>query len=538
MWGSGGRALPDDDATRSAGSTGAARRLLLQIFGHSAFRPPQEAIVEHVIGGGHAMVVMPTGGGKSLCYQLPALVRPGLGVVVSPLIALMQDQVRALTARGIRAAALNSSQALGESVRIEREIRRGEVDLLYVAPERLMSESCLGLLDQTPLSLVAVDEAHCVAQWGHDFRPEYRALERLSERFPGVPRLALTATADADTRREIRATLGLENAAEFIGGFDRPNLRLLVAAKDQPKRQILDFLHRHRGEAGIIYCLSRARAEAIALWLDRAGIKALAYHAGLDARLRAERQEIFRQEPDCVMVATVAFGLGIDKPDIRFVIHLDLPKGLESYYQEIGRAGRDGLAAETLLLYGIKDVVQMQALIEGPDVADSRKDQARARLDALTAFAEGTDCRRQMLLGHFGEQLPAPCGNCDTCLAPPRRQDRTVEAQKLLSCVYRTGQRFGVTHLVDVLKGRATARVLALRHDQLSTFGIGQELSADGWKALARQCVSARLLTVDRETGSVLLGPQARPVLRGEQPFMARADDLPAPRPRRWGRGR
>ncbi|WP_029004524.1 DNA helicase RecQ [Azorhizobium doebereinerae] len=492
--------------------------VLRHVFGYDSFRGRQAEIVDHVVSGGDALVLMPTGGGKSLCYQVPSLVRAGTGIIVSPLIALMHDQVQALRQLGVKAAALNSALGPGEARQVERAFAMGELDLLYVAPERLLTDSFLTLMQGARIALFAIDEAHCVSQWGHDFRPEYRQLTLLHERFPSVPRIALTATADGPTRREIVERLGLENGRVFLSSFDRPNIRYRIAPKANPKAQLRAFLEEHEDEAGIIYCMSRAKVEQTAQALVDEGRLALPYHAGLDAETRARHQDRFLKEEGVVMVATIAFGMGIDKPDVRFVVHLDLPKSIEAYYQETGRAGRDGLPSEAMLLYGVEDVAKLIQFVEASDAPDARKRVERQKLDALLGLCETASCRRQVLLSYFEETLPEPCGNCDTCLEPVKTFDGTQVVQKLLSCVYRTEQRFGAGHVIDVLLGVSTERVSKLSHDQLSTFGIGTDLSRDEWRAVVRQVVALGLLKVDVEGhGGLSLSDECRPVLRGER---------------------
>ena len=508
--------------------------LLRRVFGHADFRGQQAAVVEQLVSGGDCLVLMPTGAGKSLCYQVPALLREGTGIVISPLIALMQDQVEALRQLGVRAACLNSALAGDEAARVEAQLLAGELDLLYVAPERLLTDRFLSLLDRSRVALFAIDEAHCVSQWGHDFRPEYRQLDVLHARWPAVPRIALTATADHPTRREIAERLGLQDAPWFVTSFDRPNIRYRVVLKDDARRQLLDFLEDHRGEAGIVYCLSRRKVEETAEFLASRGIEALPYHAGLDAATRAANQRRFIRGEGVVMCATIAFGMGIDKPDVRFVAHLDLPKSVEGYYQETGRAGRDGDPAEAWLCYGLGDVVTLGQMIAQSGAGEERQWLERRKLDALLGYCESTHCRRQLLLAAFGEQHAGNCGNCDNCLEPPRTWDGTVAAQKALSCVYRTGQRFGVTHLVDVLRGADTDRIRQLGHEQLSTYGIGTELDARQWKGVFRQLVAMGLLEVDMEGhGSLRLTADSRAVLRGEKPVALREEVV-----RRRERGR
>jgi ATP-dependent DNA helicase RecQ len=500
-----------------------ALELLRRVFGYARFRGYQQPIIDHVSAGGDALVLMPTGGGKSLCYQIPALLRDGTAIVVSPLIALMQDQVEALRQCGVEAAFLNSSQDATTQREVERRFAAGALKLLYVAPERLLTERCLELLARVRLALFAVDEAHCVSQWGHDFRPEYRQLTILHERFPQVPRIALTATADARTRTEIIERLKLESASCFVASFDRPNIRYRVVEKDNARRQLEAFLGAHTGESGIVYCLSRKKTEETAAWLCERGFSAMSYHAGMDAGARSANQQRFLREDGIVMCATIAFGMGIDKPDVRFVAHLDLPKSLEGYYQETGRAGRDGLPAEAWLCYGLGDVVALARFIAQSESGEERKRNERAKLDALLGYAESTSCRRQRLLAYFGETMPQPCGNCDNCLEPAQTWDGTVAAQKALSCVVRTGQRYGVGHLIAVLRGDVDDRIRALRHDALSTFGIGAELDARQWRSVFRQLVAGGLLATDEDGFGVLrLTAASRGVLRGQTPVLLR----------------
>jgi ATP-dependent DNA helicase RecQ len=492
--------------------------VLRDTFGYAAFRDAQGDVVDHVVAGGDALVLMPTGAGKSLCYQIPSLVRDGTGIVVSPLIALMQDQVAALTQLGVRAAFLNSSQSAGAARDTERALLAGALDVLYVAPERLTTARCLDLLDRAKLALFAIDEAHCVSQWGHDFRPEYLQLSLLHERYPQVPRVALTATADPQTRAEIISQLALSGARVFISSFDRPNIRYTIVDKDDARGQLLRFIEEeHRGEAGIVYCLSRRKVDETAAWLVSKGVTALPYHAGMDTAARTEHQARFQRDEGLVMVATIAFGMGIDKPDVRFVAHLDLPKSVEGYYQETGRAGRDGAPADAWMAYGLADVVQQRRLIDLSDASDAYKRVSAAKLDALLGLCETAACRRVRLLDYFGESS-SPCGNCDTCIAPPETYDATEAAQKALSAIYRTGQRFGAVHLVDVLRGKASERVTRWDHDQLSVFGIGADIDDAGWRNVFRQLVALGYVRVDHEAhGGLRLTDASRAVLKGAQ---------------------
>ena len=498
-------------------------QLLHSVFGHAGFRPHQENIVMHLVGGGDGLVIMPTGGGKSLCYQLPALVREGVGIVVSPLIALMHDQVVALKQLGVRAEYLNSSLTAEAARRVENALASGELDLLYVAPERLLTERFLNLLDRARLALFAIDEAHCVSQWGHDFRPEYVQLSVLHERYPDIPRIALTATADAPTRAEIAERLQLEGARHFVTGFDRPNIRYHVRQESSGAREaLLRFIReQHPGEAGIVYCLSRKRVDEVADWLNAQGLTALSYHAGMDAESRRRAQERFLMEDGVIVVATIAFGMGIDKPDVRFVAHLNLPKSLEAYYQETGRAGRDGNPADAWMRYSLSDVIQLRRMMDESEADEAHRRIERQKLDAMLGYCELISCRRQALLGYFGDALPAPCGNCDNCLSPPQSWDATEAAQKALSCVHRTGQRFGVNYLVDVLLGKEDERIQRFGHDAISTFGIGQDLSANDWRTVFRQLVARGYLMADHDSyGGLRMTPACRPLLRGEESLL------------------
>lgn len=501
-----------------------AHHILQHVFGYDAFRGQQQQIIDTLVAGGDALVIMPTGGGKSLCYQIPALVRQGCGVVISPLIALMQDQVDALKAAGVKAGFLNSSLSMDQANEVERQLLSGELELLYVAPERLIQPRCLSLLQRAEVSLFAIDEAHCVSQWGHDFRADYLQLSLLHEQFPHVPRVALTATADERTRVEIAQRLNLQQAAHFLGGFDRPNIQYRIQLKDKPRQQLLQFLRDEQaGQAGVIYCLSRNKVEKTAEWLCSEGFNALPYHAGLPAELRQHHQQRFLREDGIIMVATIAFGMGIDKPDVRFVAHLDLPKSVEAYYQETGRAGRDGEPATALLLYGLEDVVKLGQMAASSEGNEQFKRLERQRLDAMLGLCEITSCRRQTLLRYFGETLEQPCGNCDCCLQPPVTWDGSEAARKLLSCVYRTGQRFGANHVVDVLRGSTNEKVMQFKHDQLSTYGIGRDLSVNEWRAVVRQLVARAYLQVDPDAyGALRLTDRCRPILRGEESIQLR----------------
>ncbi|MGW3567997.1 DNA helicase RecQ [Streptomyces sp. NPDC000941] len=510
------------------GDTSDALRVLRRVFGYDAFRGDQQEIIDHVVAGGDALVLMPTGGGKSLCYQIPALVRRGVGVVVSPLIALMQDQVDALRALGVRAGFLNSTQDLDERRLVEAEFLAGELDLLYLAPERLRVESTLSLLGRGSISLFAIDEAHCVAQWGHDFRPDYLALSELHERWPDVPRIALTATATEATHSEIASRLKLQDARHFVASFDRPNIQYRIAPKNDPKRQLLELLRaEHQGDAGIVYCLSRASVEKTAEFLVKNGIEALPYHAGLDARIRAENQSRFLREDGLVVVATIAFGMGIDKPDVRFVVHLDLPKSVEGYYQETGRAGRDGLPSTAWLAYGLQDVVQQRKMIDGSEGDAAHRRRLGSHLDAMLALCETVECRRVGLLAYFGQQSTA-CGNCDTCLTPAESWDGTVPAQKLLSTVVRLkrerNQKFGAGQVIDILLGKKTAKVIQFDHDALSVFGIGTELREAEWRGVVRQLLAQGLIAVEGDYGTLVLSESSGEVLGGQHQVMLRRE--------------
>ena len=495
-----------------------ASGILRDVFGYPAFRGLQAEVVQAVVEGGDALVLMPTGGGKSLCYQIPSLLRPGVGVVISPLIALMQDQVAALRQAGVRAAFLNSTLDAAEARAVEQALAAGELDLVYFAPERLAMPRTLDLLARTPLALFAIDEAHCVSQWGHDFRPEYLQLSVLHERFPDVPRIALTATADPQTRTEIMDRLALGDAHVFVSSFDRPNIRYTIVDKTDPRSQLLRFIREeHAGESGIVYCLSRRKVDETAAWLVAQGVDALPYHAGMDAATRAEHQARFQRDEGIVMVATIAFGMGIDKPDVRFVAHLDLPKSIEGYYQETGRAGRDGLPADAWMTYGLADVVQQRRLIDLSEANAEFKRVATAKLDALLGLCESAGCRRVRLLSYFGESSE-PCGNCDTCLEPPETWDATDAARKALSAIYRTGQRFGAVHLIDVLRGKPGERIARWGHDQLGVFGVGADVDEPVWRGVFRQLAALDLVHIDHEAhGALKLTEASRAVLKGEQ---------------------
>ncbi len=503
--------------------------VLKKVFGFDSFREKQQEIIQTVLDGRDAFVLMPTGSGKSICYQIPSIILNGVGLVVSPLIALMQNQVEALRQNGVRAAFLNSSQSLDESKQIERRVLNGQCDILYVAPERLLMERFHNFLMKIPVALFAIDEAHCVSQWGHDFRPEYLRLVEVTERFPDVPRIALTATADSITRRDIVEKLDLADASQFVSSFDRPNINYQVKLKVNGKKQLLEFIQNdHFSEAGIVYTRTRKRADETALWLKEKGVNALPYHAGMDAQTRQSHQRRFLREEDIVVVATIAFGMGIDKPDVRFVAHLDLPSSMEAYYQETGRAGRDGHPAEAWMVYSLADVVAMRRLLETSDGDAAFKRVQQQKLEVLLGYCESAACRRQALLGYFGEAYPDACGNCDTCRQEIETWDGSVAAQKALSCVYRTGQRFGASHLTDVLTGNRTERVLQLKHDRLKTFGVGDDLSQAEWLSVFRQLLAGGFLTVDiGKISGFRLTEKSRPVLKGTQHVQLRKDPHP-----------
>jgi ATP-dependent DNA helicase RecQ len=502
-----------------------ARRVLRDVFGYADFRGQQSAIIEAALAGRDSLVLMPTGGGKSLCYQIPAILRGGVGLVVSPLIALMEDQVGALREIGVAAAYLNSTQKRREQEDVVAAVRRGELDLLYLAPERLLQEDTQALLRGVHVAIIAIDEAHCVSQWGHDFRAEYLGLNVLKDWLPGVPRMALTATATSQTRDEIVARLELDDPRVFVESFDRPNIRYAVQTKTDARRQLLEFLRSHRGEPGIVYCLSRDKTESIAEWLGTQGFAALPYHAGLAAETRAEHQRRFLAEDSLIIVATIAFGMGIDKPDVRFVAHLDLPKSIEAYYQETGRAGRDGEPADAWMVYGLQDVVQLKQFVDKSEAGEQHKRRERAKLVALLGWCEVTECRRRPLLEYFGEARAEPCGNCDNCASPPATWDGTEAARKLLSAVYRTGQTFGAGHVIDVLLGQATEKVARHRHERLSVFGIGSDLPVSSWRSLLRQLLVQGCVRVDHDGyGAIKLTEASRALLRGETTLRVRED--------------
>ena len=503
-----------------------AQTVLKTTFGYPSFRRPQEDIINTVVDGGDALVLMPTGGGKSLCYQIPALVRNGCGIVVSPLIALMQDQVDALRQLGVKASYLNSTLSAEEAYNTEQALLAGQLDLLYVAPERLKQQRMLDLLKRAPIALFAIDEAHCVSQWGHDFRADYLQLGILHEQFPDIPRIALTATADSRTRSEIIKRLDLNSALKFVSGFDRPNIRYTIGLKHNAKQQLQQFLsEQHRNDAGIVYCLSRKKTEDIAFWLQEQGFNALAYHAGLDAKTRSNHQSRFLREESIIIVATVAFGMGIDKPDVRFVAHLDLPKTVESYYQETGRAGRDGLAANAWMIYGLQDVIKLRQMMESSEGNEEHKRAEQYRLNAMLGLCEITTCRRQALLDYFDDELPQPCGNCDTCLKPVPTWDGTQAARMALSACYRTEQRFGVNYLIDVLRGADVDKIKHNSHHQIPTFGVGSDLDNNQWRSVFRQLVARGYLSVDLERyGALRMEEKCRPLLRGEEAIELRKD--------------
>ncbi|PIE53931.1 MAG: DNA helicase RecQ [Dethiosulfovibrio peptidovorans] len=512
------------------------RQLLRRVFGYDDFRLEQSDVIDHVMSGGNCLVLMPTGGGKSLCYQIPAMLRPGLGVVISPLIALMEDQVGALRQNGIRAAFMNSTLEYDEFIQVSRAAFRDELDLLYVAPERAMNPGFLDFLSKLQLSVIAIDEAHCVSQWGHDFRPEYLRLGELGQLFPSVPRIAVTATADEMTRREIAQRLDLADGRLFVSGFDRPNIRYQVVMKDNPKRQLLNFIKdNHQNHAGIVYCMTRKKTETIAAWLGEHGINALSYHGGMDAEERRSTQRRFQEEDGVVVVATIAFGMGIDKPDVRFVAHLDMPKSLAAYYQETGRAGRDGQLADAWMTYGMADVSGQLRLLEMSEGDERFKRIARQNLEVMLGYCETTGCRRHALLSFFGDQCTIPCDNCDTCLNPPTTWEGTIQAQKALSCVYRTGQIYGAGHLIDVLLGRETDKVLSVGHHRISTFGIGTELGQSQWRSVYRQLLAGGMLCLDPQGhGGFSLTQDSWPVLRGERSVSFREEPKKKiPRPSR-----
>ena len=516
---------PITDPLFETDKPGTPLAILNTVYGYSAFRGKQGAVIDTVTAGGDAVVLFPTGAGKSLCYQVPALCRNGVGIVISPLIALMRDQVEALKQLGVRAAALNSSLSRDDYADVRRKLARGELDLLYVTPERVATPGFAEMMAGLDIALFAIDEAHCVSQWGHDFRPEYRALDRLAELFPGVPRMALTATADPHTREDIIERLALQQASVFTTSFDRPNITYEIVERDQPRRQLLDFLARHKGESGIVYCLSRAKVEETAEWLNTQGIRAMAYHAGMDRADRDASQDAFLKEDELCLVATVAFGMGIDKPDVRYVAHLDLPGSVEAYYQETGRAGRDGLPSEAWMVYGMADVIQRARMIDRSTAADEIKRVERAKLNALLGICETAGCRRQALLSHFGEAHAGGCGNCDTCLSPVETWDGTEAAIKAMAAIYRTGERFGTGHLIDVLTGRETEKTERFGHTEMPVFGAGADIAPKTWQSVYRQLLAAGLVRVDHEAyGALKLEPQARAVFRHERDVRFRVD--------------
>lgn len=501
---------------------------LQNIFGYSDYRHNQKDIIDQLLDGGDAFVLMPTGGGKSLCYQIPAMVRDGVGVIVSPLIALMQDQVDALTQLGIRAAFLNSTLSSSEQRDVERALLNNELQMLYVAPERLLSESTLALLNRCQISLFAIDEAHCVSQWGHDFRPEYQQLSALPERFPNIPRIALTATADNRTRSEIIQQLRLQNAGVFVNSFDRPNITYTISEEHNAREKLWSFIQqKHKGKAGIVYCLSRKKVEGTAEWLSKKGVVALPYHAGLDSEIRALHQKRFLREEGIIIVATIAFGMGIDKPNVRFVAHLSLPKNIEAYYQETGRAGRDGEVADAWMSYGLQDVIFLRQMMMDGTGSEEYKRLTNQKLDAMLGLCEMASCRRQAILSYFDEEMSEPCGNCDNCLNPPETWNATVDAQKALSTVYRTGQRFGVLYLINVLLAKSDDRIVNNGHDKISTWGIGENLKSHEWSGLFRQLISQGYLNTNSEFGGIELTEKSRTLLKGETTLLARKQRKP-----------
>lgn len=520
-------------------STQTPEQVLKDVFGYEQFREPQREIITELLEGRHCLVLMPTGGGKSLCYQIPGLLLPGVAIIVSPLIALMQDQVDALRELGVRASFLNSSLSSEEQREVVASLRDNTLDLLYVAPERLNQDSTLNLLKSIPLALFAIDEAHCVSQWGHDFRADYLQLSLLQEVFPDVPRIALTATADANTREEIALRLGLQEAKHFVSGFDRPNIQYRITQKQTPRQQLLRFLRReHESDAGIVYCLSRKKVDDTAAWLVQQGFDALPYHAGLSAQTRQQNQQRFLREESVIVVATIAFGMGIDKPDVRFIVHLDLPKSLEAYYQETGRAGRDGEPATAWMVYGLQDVIMLRQMMDASQGNEKFKRIERAKLDAMLGLCEITSCRRYALLHYFGEDGPDACGNCDACLAPVPTWDGTQASRKALSCVFRTGQRFGVNYLIDVLLGAESDKIFQNDHHRISTYGIGKELNGNAWRSVFRQLVARGYLSVDHATyGGLHLNEKSRALLKGEESIALRIDvQEPASKPQRKSR--